>query len=298
MGKNPGWGCVGSDERMRPGRDGLGERNLGMSRSVVRRFVVGPVVAGLMGFSTMVAVADTPSTVVQVSHRYTLPGRPGAMSPVLTRASVLLPLIGTVRPWQITFFVVGLPGLVVALMMRGIREPERRGGLMDADGEVRQLSLAQLWRYLTDRWRLYLSFPLATALLGVFSYGLMAWYPTVLIRTYGMTIAEAGTWFGLTYLVFGTAGTYSGARMAEWLERRGHRDAHIRFIMLAAIVMTLPGVLGPLMPTAPLALAALLSGGLEAGAATLPETLSLQLGKLALSGIRPAPVAWSRSTLR
>ncbi|MCP5320140.1 MAG: MFS transporter [Pseudomonadales bacterium] len=182
----------------------------------------------------------------------------GAVVHLVSEAEpVLLPLIGTVRPWQITFFVVGLPGLVVALMMRGIREPERRGGLMDADGEVRQLSLAQLWRYLTDRWRLYLSFPLATALLGVFSYGLMAWYPTVLIRTYGMTIAEAGTWFGLTYLVFGTAGTYSGARMAEWLERRGHRDAHIRFIMLAAIVMTLPGVLGPLMPTAPLALAAL-----------------------------------------
>lgn len=182
----------------------------------------------------------------------------GAVVHLVSEAEpVVLPMIGSVRPWQLTFFVVGLPGLLVALMMRAIHEPARGGRLVDAAGEVRELSLRDLWRYLGARWRLYLSFPLATALLGVFSYGLMAWYPTVLIRTYGMSIGEAGTWFGLTYLVFGTAGTYCGARMAEWLERRGHRDAHMRFIMLAAIVMTLPGVLGPLMPNAPLALAAL-----------------------------------------
>lgn len=182
----------------------------------------------------------------------------GAVVHLVSEAQpVALPLIGTIRPWQLTFFIVGLPGLLVALMMRAIHEPERSGGLVDAAGEVRQLALGELWRYLADRWRLYLSFPLATALLGVFSYGLMAWYPTVLIRTYGLSIGEAGTWFGLTYLVFGTSGTYCGARMAEWLDRRGHRDAHMRFIMLAAIVMAVPGVLGPLMPSAPLALAAL-----------------------------------------
>ncbi len=182
----------------------------------------------------------------------------GAVMHLVSEAKPLvLPLVGAIRPWQLTFLIVGLPGLLVALMMRGIREPERRGALMGADGETSQLTLAQLWRYLAERWRLYLSFPLATALLGVFSYGLMAWYPTVLIRTYGMSIAEAGTWFGLTYLVFGTAGTYSGARMAEWLDRRGYRDAHMRFVMLVAIVMTVPGVIGPLMPNAPLALVAL-----------------------------------------
>lgn len=182
----------------------------------------------------------------------------GAVIHLVSEAEpVVLPLIGTVRPWQLTFFVVGLPGLLVALMMRAIHEPARAGEMVDAAGEVRELSLRDLWGYLSIRWRLYLSFPLATALLGVFSYGLMAWYPTVLIRTYGMSIGEAGTWFGLTYLVFGTSGTYYGARMAEWLERRGHRDAHIRFVMFAAIVMAVPGVLGPLMPNAPLALAAL-----------------------------------------
>lgn len=179
----------------------------------------------------------------------------GAVMELVARSdTIVLPLLGTVRPWQATFFVVGLPGLLVALMMLGIREPPRRGGLLDATGQVRRMPLGQVWHYLKDRWRLYLSFPLGTALLGVFGYGMMAWYPTFLIRTYGMSIGEAGIWFGLTYLVFGSAGTYVGARFAEMLHRRGYRDGHIRLIMLAGILMTLPGIIGPLLPTAPLAL--------------------------------------------
>src|SRR5499426_1135660 len=41
---------------------------------------------------------------------------------------VTLPLIGvTMRGWQSTFFVVGLPGLIVAALMATVREPKRRG---------------------------------------------------------------------------------------------------------------------------------------------------------------------------
>lgn len=182
----------------------------------------------------------------------------GTVMELVSRSdTVVLPVVGAVRPWQATFLIVGLPGLLVALMMLGIREPARRGGLLDAAGQVRRMPIGQVWDYLKDRWRLYLSFPLGTALLGVFGYGMMAWYPTFLIRTYGMSIGEAGTWFGLTYLVFGSSGTYVGARVAELLHRRGYQDGHVRLIMLAGILMTIPGIIGPLLPTAPLALLAL-----------------------------------------
>src|SRR5437764_943704 len=39
----------------------------------------------------------------------------------------VLPLVGTVRSWQLVFLVVGLPGLVVALLLFTIREPARKG---------------------------------------------------------------------------------------------------------------------------------------------------------------------------
>jgi MFS family permease len=40
---------------------------------------------------------------------------------------VTLPLVGTMRSWQVTFFIVGLPGLLVAALMATVPEPARRG---------------------------------------------------------------------------------------------------------------------------------------------------------------------------
>ncbi len=173
---------------------------------------------------------------------------------VPTAPDVVLPVIGMLHPWQTVFLIVGAPGLLVALLMYGIREPARRGELRDEHGAPRGVSFRFLWRFLLERRGLYIGFPMGTALLGVFSYGLMAWYPSFLIRTYGLSMGEAGIYFGLVYLIFGPLGTYWGARTAERMEARGRRDAHMRFTMLAALAMTIPGALGPLMPSAPLAL--------------------------------------------
>ena len=50
--------------------------------------------------------------------------------------TVVLPLLGALRPWQVTFFVVGLPGLLVALLiLLTVRDPGRRG-LRLADGRA------------------------------------------------------------------------------------------------------------------------------------------------------------------
>lgn len=176
---------------------------------------------------------------------------------VTTGPDVVLPIVGALRPWQTVFIIVGAPGLLVALLMYGIKEPPRRGELRDEAGKVRGVSPGFLWRFLRERRQLYFGFPIGTALLGVFGYGMMAWYPTFLIRTYDLSVGQAGTWFGLTYLIFGPLGTYCGARLAERLESRGYRDAHMRYTMLAALAMTVPATIGPLLPSAPLALAAL-----------------------------------------
>src|SRR5450755_2977415 len=39
----------------------------------------------------------------------------------------ILPLVGAVRPWQVIFLAVGLPGILVAPLVYSIREPLRRG---------------------------------------------------------------------------------------------------------------------------------------------------------------------------
>lgn len=43
-----------------------------------------------------------------------------------TTTDISLPIVGTVAPWQFTFFVVGLPGLALSLLVLMLREPVRR----------------------------------------------------------------------------------------------------------------------------------------------------------------------------
>ncbi|WP_186453807.1 spinster family MFS transporter [Denitratisoma sp. DHT3] len=182
----------------------------------------------------------------------------GLLMEAVSKISVIeLPLLGAMKSWQVVFIVVGLPGLLIALLMAYISEPARRGALHDASGQRQKLKMRETLSFLLARWRLYLVFPIATGFLGIFSFGLMAWYPTFLIRTFGMSIGESGIYFGLTYLIVGTLGTYSGARFAEKLQHK-YPDIHIRFVMISALVMVVPSVLGPLMPSAPLALAMLI----------------------------------------
>ena len=48
---------------------------------------------------------------------------------------VTLPVIGEIKTWQLTFMIVGLPGVLLALLMiLTVREPERKGLKMDANG--------------------------------------------------------------------------------------------------------------------------------------------------------------------
>jgi len=50
---------------------------------------------------------------------------------------VALPLIGEVKTWQLTFMIVGLPGVLLALLMvLTVREPARKGMKVGQDGQV------------------------------------------------------------------------------------------------------------------------------------------------------------------
>lgn len=52
----------------------------------------------------------------------------GLLLHLLDGTRLALPLLGALHPWQTVFIAVGAPGLVVALLMLSLREPERRGG--------------------------------------------------------------------------------------------------------------------------------------------------------------------------
>lgn len=139
--------------------------------------------------------------------------------------------IGTVEPWQLTFLVIGLPGLLLALLMLTVREPPRRGALRARDST----SLKAFAAFVAEHRRTFGSLFASFTLLVLVAYGNFAWVPTYFIRTFGWTPAEAGAVYGTVVTVFGTSGALFGGWLASWLARRGHADAPYRATLLCSL---------------------------------------------------------------
>ena len=164
----------------------------------------------------------------------------------------VLPVLGALSPWQMVFVVVGLPGIFVALLLMTIREPERRELAATDQGEIP--SISQTLDYLRAHWRVYGVLISSISLIGMLSIGVTLWYPTFLVRTYQLPIAQAGLYYGLLMLVCGTIGTIGGGWVSGRLMRKGQADANMRIVLATTVLKAVPLIIGPLMPSATLAL--------------------------------------------
>jgi MFS family permease len=140
-----------------------------------------------------------------------------------------LPVVGEVRPWQVVFFAVGLPGLVLALAMLTVREPIRRGVRRAATGAAHPpVPVREVAAHVRRNGRTFLCHNLGYSFLAFAGYGGAAWIPTFLQRTHGMSARDAGIWFGTIVMIGGTLGIVCGGRIADGLLARGRRDAMMR----------------------------------------------------------------------
>lgn len=174
---------------------------------------------------------------------------------VVEAGTTTLPLIGEIKPWQMTFFYVGLLGLPIFLLVLSIREPVRRGlaaaGVPDS---ANASSTAALFAFLRVNARTVVFHFLAFSMVGIAITGYMVWTPTLFIRTWGWEAADIGLAYGGIMFVLGTAGVYSGGFLADWMEKRGYRDAILRAACFASIAALPFAVATPLMPDSTLAL--------------------------------------------
>lgn len=166
-----------------------------------------------------------------------------------THGALVLPLVGELRPWQTTFVMVGAPGLLLVFALQRMVEPPRRGVQQNNDS----YSLGEIGARLREHWQAYASLMLGVSLLSVLGYGTMAWYPEFLVRNHGMDRGDAGSAFGLIFIVAGSVGTLLAGFSAAPLLRRGIEDANMRLIAGIAVLWTLPAALGPSVSSAELA---------------------------------------------
>lgn len=86
-------------------------------------------------------------------------------------------LLGGFSNWQIVLFIVGLPGLLVALLMAlTLREPQRRGALIP----VGKISVMPLWREMTTNRIALIAVMVGTVMNVMIVNAQLAWFPTFL----------------------------------------------------------------------------------------------------------------------
>ncbi len=161
---------------------------------------------------------------------------------------VNIPLIGQVFPWQLTFFIVALPGLIVLALLATVKEPPRRQTVSGyPNNKNKNASLKEVAQFLNANQRLFLSHLFGFLAIGTVISAYLIWTPEFLRRTHGFTVPEAGATYGLCLLIFGSAGPYFGGWLATYLNSRGFKDAEMRAAMLLSIAMIPMVIITPLV---------------------------------------------------
>jgi MFS family permease len=125
--------------------------------------------------------------------------------------------------WSKAFYVVGLPGILFAIILAiFLKEPVR--GLSDArtESEVLLPSLSEVTRVLWQR-RTFRQLCAAFALSSFVIYGSLQWVPTYFIRTYNLDTGKVGAVIALSSGLFGGLSTLVGGLIGDRLARHDVR---------------------------------------------------------------------------
>jgi MFS family permease len=127
--------------------------------------------------------------------------------------------------WRTAFFVVGVPGVLLAAVVRfTLREPQR--GMCEPDA-ARQALLPQIPMLAVVRFmwplRSFRHMSIAAALHAFYGYGAAFFLPVFMIRVHGFSEGELSTYLALIALVGGGLGTFLGGWLSDRLASRDLR---------------------------------------------------------------------------
>jgi MFS family permease len=177
--------------------------------------------------------------------------------------------------WRKTFVLLGLPGLVLAVVAKlTLLEPRSGNARLETGNQgsakvlsrpdvvwqvTQQPTAAEVYAFLWHN-RTFRNLLLSYSVAAFFGYGLTQWQPTFFIRSYRIGTAELGTWLALIYGTTGFLGMYWGGELASRYAADNER-AQLR-AMAAAFACS--GLLWSLVYISPNQYAALALTGLAA----------------------------------
>lgn len=124
--------------------------------------------------------------------------------------------------WRAAFFLVGAPGLLMAVILKmTVREPPR--GLSEANQMTpKSQTTLQVLRYMVSL-SSFRNLCIAASFFAISGYGMMTWTPAFFMRIHKVSIQEAGMILGVIFGFGGAVGAYIGGLTCDKLSIRDAR---------------------------------------------------------------------------
>jgi MFS family permease len=158
--------------------------------------------------------------------------------------------------WRTAFIVVGLPGILMALIMLVLVREPKRGGLDPlVNGAVAHDPAPPLMTAVAGFFanRTLVLVAISSGLSAFVGYAMLNWNPPFLIRVKGMSLGEVAAYYSLVLGITGMIGTFGAGWLVDRLSLRDRR--WYSWVPAIAFTLTLPALAGLLWaPTWQLAL--------------------------------------------
>jgi len=140
--------------------------------------------------------------------------------------------------WREAFFVVGIPGLVLALVVRFTVVEPKRGHSEGRAAAGTRPAWFDTMRFLWTR-HSFVHMTVAAGLSSFVGYSVINFLPSFLVRSYGMDVATLGLRLGPILGIAGGLGFFLGGYIADHLGKDSHKRA-LSFIGLTVLFSAVP----------------------------------------------------------
>lgn len=156
-----------------------------------------------------------------------------------------VPFVGVIFNWQVVFYIVGLPGVLLALLfLVTVKEPRRRLAPAELSPDF-----GSVLSFMGANKRVYIAILGGVTAVQLGAASASTWLPALFERNFGIMPEEAGLWI-VSALVFpGVMSALLGGWLGDRMLRQGSYESYVRLASIACFVGFLPFGLAPIMPS-------------------------------------------------
>jgi len=132
-------------------------------------------------------------------------------------------LLGEWLGWRMTFFVLGVPGVLLGVLLYfTVKEPPR--GRYDTGNQASK-EATDLPRTLKSlaRNKVYVRVSISFAMLTMVGYAMAMWLAPIMLRNFDVSLGKVGLYLGITYICGGIPGPLIGGYLTDYMVKLDSR---------------------------------------------------------------------------